>query len=446
MIDRFKLAQGIAIKAGDVALGYFKKEHTFHHKGHLSNFATEADLASEKVVYDLVKKNFPGDNFLSEEMGLVENGGEYTWVVDPIDGTVVFSRGMPLWGIAMSVFQKDEPIIGVINFPVFKELYHCQKGKGVFLNKTRLRVNDVNKLEKSLVALEYCYADNRPKQKFPFEAFLRNFPGMVSNFLSTVLDLTAIASGKIEGLVEETPNIWDISAGTLMIEEAGGKVTNWEGQKIKWDVTGVKKYNIIASNGVLHEKLRTELEKYQRIKELRNMKLIVGLGNPGKEYEKTRHNVGFMVVDELTKTYKVGKDVILLKPQVFMNESGKAVKKELRKQGIKDLTNSLWVIHDDLDIELGRIKIHSGGSSGHHGIESIIKEVGTDEFIKFRVGIGRPKLGEDACYYQDTKEFLLSPFTKEELPTINSAVKKTAQAVKKALEEGIEKTMNEFNK
>ncbi len=175
------------------------------------------------------------------------------------------------------------------------------------------------------------------------------------------------------------------------------------------------------------------------------MKIIVGLGNPGKEYAKTRHNVGFMVIDELAKIYKAGKDVTLLKPKTFMNESGKAVKEELRNKGIKELRNNLWVIHDDLDIELGRIKIHAGGSSGHHGIESIINEVGSDKFMKFRVGIGRPKLGEDACYYQDTKDFLLSPFTKEELPVIKSAIAKTANAVAMALKKGIEKAMNEFN-
>ncbi|MBI3384650.1 aminoacyl-tRNA hydrolase [Candidatus Gottesmanbacteria bacterium] len=174
------------------------------------------------------------------------------------------------------------------------------------------------------------------------------------------------------------------------------------------------------------------------------MKIIVGLGNPGKEYEKTRHNVGFMVLDELVKIYKAGKDVKTLKPQTFMNESGKAVKKELKNQRIKELKN-LWVVHDDLDLELGRIKIHAGGSSGHHGIESIIKKVGANDFVKFRVGIGRPKLDDKACYYQNTKDYLLSPFKKDELAVINSAIKKTAKAVIMALKEGLDKAMNEFN-
>ncbi|MBI3384649.1 hypothetical protein HY030_00465 [Candidatus Gottesmanbacteria bacterium] len=179
-MDILDFAKQAAEEGGKAALSYFNKEHTYHHKGHLSNFATEGDLASEKVIYDIVRKNFPRDNFLSEEMGLVDNSGEYTWVVDPIDGTVAFSRRLPLWGIAISLFKGDEPILGVINFPVFKEMYWCEKNKGAFLNNKKINVNTVSDLQKSLVALEYSYADNRPKQKFPFDAFLRNFPGMVS--------------------------------------------------------------------------------------------------------------------------------------------------------------------------------------------------------------------------------------------------------------------------
>lgn len=164
------------------------------------------------------------------------------------------------------------------------------------------------------------------------------------------------------------------------------------------------------------------------------MKIIVGLGNPGKEYENTRHNVGFMVVDELPKNI----DAMVIKPQTFMNKSGEVVLKELKKKGIKELRN-LWVVHDDLDLEVGRIKIDQGGSSGHHGIESIIKAIGTDDFIRFRVGVGRPKSGDD-------KDYLLSGFTREDLPIIKKAIKRTAEAIVFAIDEGLDKAMNEFNK
>ncbi len=187
------------------------------------------------------------------------------------------------------------------------------------------------------------------------------------------------------------------------------------------------------------------------------MKIIVGLGNPGKEYEKTRHNVGFMVLDEVSKQWntekkflaeicQLNKDTILVKPQTFMNDSGKAVRKICDFYKV-NLAKDLWVVHDDLDLELGRIKIHAGGPSGHHGIESIIKETGSSEFIKFRLGVGRPTQKEgEFCSYQENKNYVLAPFTKEELSVIKASITKMAQAVITGLEQGIEKAMNEFNK
>ncbi len=186
------------------------------------------------------------------------------------------------------------------------------------------------------------------------------------------------------------------------------------------------------------------------------MKIIVGLGNPGKEYEKTRHNVGFMVLDEVGREWKkekkflaeigqLNKDTLLVKPQTFMNDSGKAVRKICDFYKV-NITNDLWVVHDDLDLELGRIKIHAGGTSGHHGIESIIKETGNSDFMKFRLGVGRPLQKDDeSCSYRENKDYLLATFTKEELPVIKPAITKMAQAVQTALDSTVEKAMNEFN-
>ncbi|MDO8633420.1 MAG: aminoacyl-tRNA hydrolase, partial [Candidatus Wildermuthbacteria bacterium] len=118
------------------------------------------------------------------------------------------------------------------------------------------------------------------------------------------------------------------------------------------------------------------------------MQLIVGLGNPGKKYEKTRHNAGFMVLDELEK--KELPQTRLLKPDTFMNNSGGAVKKEMQKLKIKN--QSLIIIHDDIDIPLGKIKVSKGsGSAGHKGVESIIQSLGTKEFIRIRIGILPPE-------------------------------------------------------
>ncbi len=162
------------------------------------------------------------------------------------------------------------------------------------------------------------------------------------------------------------------------------------------------------------------------------MWLLVGLGNPGAEYEKTRHNIGFMVIDQLAKTwqlelkkkkfssfyaYSPERETYLVKPQTFMNRSGLAVKKWVEHLNLP-LTN-LLVVLDDLDLPLGEIRLRfKGGSGGHHGLESIIEELKTSDFPRLRLGIGRPRVqGREADY-------VLSPFKKGEEKVLMEAIEK----------------------
>ncbi|MDP2664716.1 MAG: aminoacyl-tRNA hydrolase [bacterium] len=155
------------------------------------------------------------------------------------------------------------------------------------------------------------------------------------------------------------------------------------------------------------------------------MQLIVGLGNPGKKYEKTRHNAGFMVLDELEK--KELPQARLLKPDTFMNNSGGAVKKEMQKLKIKN--QSLIIIHDDIDIPLGKIKVSKGsGSAGHKGVESIIQSLGTKEFIRIRIGILPPE-GKP----EDVETFVLKNFKKEELSLLNTAIESALSTLESKL-------------
>lgn len=140
------------------------------------------------------------------------------------------------------------------------------------------------------------------------------------------------------------------------------------------------------------------------------MKLIVGLGNPGKKYEKTRHNLGFWAIDKLQK--QAPKDAILLKPDTFMNKSGKAVKEKAAYYKIKP--QDIWIIHDDIDLPLSEFKISRGqGSAGHKGVQSVIDELGTKDFNRIRLGIC-PASGKP----QNVKDFVLQKFTAEEKKTI----------------------------
>jgi PTH1 family peptidyl-tRNA hydrolase len=190
------------------------------------------------------------------------------------------------------------------------------------------------------------------------------------------------------------------------------------------------------------------------------MKIIVGLGNPGKKFEKTRHNLGFLVLDKFSEKNqfpnffkkeeflamisekKIGKEkIILAKPQTFMNNSGKSVKILIKTFNLK--LKNLFVIHDDLDITLGKIKISFGrGSAGHKGVQSIIDEIGTKNFVRFRVGIGTAN-NKTAS---NRENFVLEKFNKKEEKILKEVIELTCQALKIAIKEGVEKAMSEFNK
>ena len=153
------------------------------------------------------------------------------------------------------------------------------------------------------------------------------------------------------------------------------------------------------------------------------MKLIIGLGNPGTKYEKTRHNIGFMVLDVLIKNEQFdSKKVKLIKPQTFMNNSGQEVKKITDYYKIKP--EDIIVIHDDIDLPLGEIKIQQNRSSaGHKGVQSIIDSLGTKDFTRMRIGIRPEEL------IQETEKFVIQKFTQEEQDIINETIKKAATLV-----------------
>ncbi len=196
------------------------------------------------------------------------------------------------------------------------------------------------------------------------------------------------------------------------------------------------------------------------------MLLIIGLGNPGKKYANTRHNIGFMVVDRLFNNqvtsgtnwqfsrnfnafyFKKG-ELVFAKPQTFMNASGIAVAK--LKNFYQTNLENIWVVHDDIDLPLGKIRIRVGGSSaGHHGINSIIKELGSDNFVRFRMGVGRGKLenkktSKKHIVRQAVVKWVVAPFFESEIGQVRKLIKDGTKAIETALYKGLDRAMNEYN-
>jgi PTH1 family peptidyl-tRNA hydrolase len=186
------------------------------------------------------------------------------------------------------------------------------------------------------------------------------------------------------------------------------------------------------------------------------VKLVIGLGNPGREYGHTRHNVGFEVLDELVRRTEVtlrrswtvpawtgkadveGEGVLLVKPRTFMNRSGQAVAAMMRKRGLKSA--DVIVVLDDLELPRGQIRIRKkGGAGGHKGLQSVIQALGTDDFIRVRVGIGPRPAGEALVNH------VLTHFSVEERQEVEKAVEAAADAVFVIVRDGVERAMNEFN-
>jgi len=186
------------------------------------------------------------------------------------------------------------------------------------------------------------------------------------------------------------------------------------------------------------------------------MYLVVGLGNPGREYEMTRHNIGFEVIDYIAdknnikvkklkfkslyeKTSLYGEDVILIKPQTYMNLSGESVRDFANFYKIKP--ENIIIISDDINLDQGRIRIRKGGSAGgHNGLKSIIYQLNSDQFIRIRVGVGKKKHEN-----QDLADFVLSRFTKEQIPILEKAIINTEGAISEIINKNAESAMNKYN-
>ncbi len=193
------------------------------------------------------------------------------------------------------------------------------------------------------------------------------------------------------------------------------------------------------------------------------MKLIVGLGNPGKEYTLSRHNVGFMCVSLFAKEHRIALDrkkaharfgegevegvpVVLARPFTYMNRSGAAVKELVRKYDLKP--EDLIVVHDDMDLPLGKIRIRVGGSSaGHKGINSIIAELGIEDFTRIRIGIGHPEVpeAERGEGSPEVIDYVLGGFSRDEKQMLDKVIKRVSEAILSIITDGVTEAMNKYN-
>lgn len=251
----------VALQAAKSAGRYLSKEFSrptvpFNHKND-GDLVTSADKEVEKIILNLIKKNFPEHRILSEESGRVNwaSHSPYLWLVDPIDGTTNFIFRNPLFAVSIALVRRHEIILGVICAPALKELYFAERGKKSFLNQRKLKVSQKNKLSQSFLTSGYS---SRVKDR---RLVLEFYPRIVSqsehhrDLGSAALELAFIAAGRLDGAIILGARPFDIAAGVLVVQKAGGAVTNFKNEK--WTIED--KY-LIASNGLIHQKLLNIIE------------------------------------------------------------------------------------------------------------------------------------------------------------------------------------------
>ena len=227
-----------ALRAGgEVQLGYFNRQFEITQKESQSSVVTEADLESERVIIEIIRAGFPGHNIVSEECGLVSNGSEYTWVVDPLDGTSNFAAGIPWFGVLIALLKGGEPFMGGAFLPVSDVMYVAETGKGVYRNDELMPGLAKRALRDSLVGFGIDFSDD--------DAYLDRGIGLFKNVVkgarnirstNSLLDFMLVAEGKFGAAINMHTMIWDIAAPQVIISEVGGVMKSIEGGDIRYTV------------------------------------------------------------------------------------------------------------------------------------------------------------------------------------------------------------------
>ncbi|MEN2994722.1 MAG: inositol monophosphatase family protein [Thermodesulfovibrio sp.] len=223
----------------------------------ISDYVTEVDLNSEKTIIEYIKKHFPKHQIMSEESSNDYKKTEYLWIVDPLDGTTNFIHGFPVFSISIAMMYKGELILGVVHDPIKEETFYAEKGSGAFLNGKKIKVSSVKEPAFSLIATGFPF---RNKQYIdPYIKIFRELLYSVSDLRragSAAIDLAYVACGRVDGFFEFSLSTWDIAAGVVLIKEAGGVVSDFEGKN-----NYLKTGHIVAGNPAIHPFLVEKIKK-----------------------------------------------------------------------------------------------------------------------------------------------------------------------------------------
>ncbi|HOJ17747.1 MAG TPA: inositol monophosphatase family protein [Ignavibacteriaceae bacterium] len=245
-----KLTEAAEI-AADIIRNGFKKNVNIEFKTNESNIVTETDKKSEAEIINYIRKNFPTHNIITEESGEHLSSSEYTWVIDPLDGTTNFAHKLPIFAVSIGLLKRKETIAGVVLDVMREIIYSAEAGSGAYANDRKLSVNENDNLRRSVLVTGFPYDINdNPYNAIEIFTTMLKKTRAIRRLGSAAIDFCYTAEGVFDGFWEVHLHPWDIAAGKLIVEEAGGIVTDFAGNKID-----VFSKQILASNGKIHKPL-----------------------------------------------------------------------------------------------------------------------------------------------------------------------------------------------
>jgi myo-inositol-1(or 4)-monophosphatase len=254
MEEYYKFKEVLKEAAGEAAkilLDNFDTDFKISRKKHYSDLVTEIDKKSEAKIIEVIHSHFPEHNVLSEECGNMNMESDHVWIVDPIDGTVNYAHSVPIFCISIALEIKKEVKLGLIYNPVSGEMFFAEKGKGAYLGEKKITVSNVSSLKDGLLVTGFPYGawENIDHCIDHFNNFIK-FGLPIRRLGSAALDLCYVACGRFEGFWEVSLNPWDVAAGYLILNEAGGKLTDFTGNKYS-----IYNKQILATNGKIHNEM-----------------------------------------------------------------------------------------------------------------------------------------------------------------------------------------------
>tara|TARA_Y100001960_G_scaffold76688_1_gene81912 strand:+ start:4 stop:822 length:819 start_codon:yes stop_codon:yes gene_type:complete len=242
----------IAKEAGSIQMKYFGNVTSVEKKSTNIDLVTKADIESEKYLIEQIQNNFPDHSIVSEESGEISKDSEYLWIIDPLDGTTNFAHNLPIFAISIGLVKKDQGVIcAVVYNPAANKCFFAEKDKGAFLNNEPINCTSSKTLSESLLVTGFPYIHDS-RYDLSFEIFKRFYDATrgLRRLGAASLDLCFVAMGRFDGYYEYELKSWDICAGSLIANEAGAIVTDWDSSKLPIDGS-----RILATNGFIHKEM-----------------------------------------------------------------------------------------------------------------------------------------------------------------------------------------------